>query len=856
MLEKIINKKSVTIAVGLILFLIVFSLSFLFSQARELEIEYPEIGGFKIETVGVGLENYVFYIFSFFVRIFGFIIFGLLVYAGFLYLTSTGQPARLKEARDTIISAFWGILLLLSGYIILTTINPELKFLGLPGVEKPKVCEGDKDCPRGYFCTAEKDKCKMVSSCFKDEDCPYTYKCIENKCEKQKEKATAIFWEFPLGTMLEDELWNEDKTNKIETLIKEIDVFFKKEIKPGDSTFNKISDLNKYLESLTTECRCEEVQTVCQKPENFAQPVGCVGDPCTKVRDKINKVLKINQEKIEELKNFKKKLVELKDIQENKGREFRNLTENLIEECKKKEILTQPEYYETISTIEKEGGVVELKKVYPVPFKKDEPLMFYCPVGGSTFEQPSPQEELIKEGDFSEKAAKPISGEDSDFGVGHEAPLYCPVVFPIGELMDYTVLKTYEYNTNLETLIFYFDEIIAKVMKLTELVSQCNESRCQVDCACIRNLCYKKCAPFPPNLCFPFCKSPCIQAIGGCYGEPCPRQKIIETVQLIKIYEDEILGKDGQAGLLEAIKKNIKGGQNVFKNKGNKIDLNVIRKGMEVCFALSKYPLEIAEEVEDVEEEEFQEDILWNLLPCSLAIGNQGPGDNIITACHPQDFFCCSYNPSDSTLKEFPKQLFEQTSIYPTAPEVVSSPSTYGYNNVPYFSQLDERWRNKDFGCGVTIGRAGCGPTAIAMALNFAGINIDPPSVANLILEKNYRVCGHGISSDTTCKIAKKKNVKCKEFPGDIKSVLNELENNKNVVAVVSGRGAPPYTGGGHYIVLTGIREEWGQKFVYFNDPYYYPGDPYRSQLRPAEGRKPIEWFESQGIGAGAVIYK
>ncbi|OGY61595.1 MAG: hypothetical protein A3I33_00775 [Candidatus Colwellbacteria bacterium RIFCSPLOWO2_02_FULL_45_11] len=51
---------------------------------------------------------------------------GILVYAGFLYTTSAGNSSRITEAKRWITAALTGLLILLSSYLILNTINPDL----------------------------------------------------------------------------------------------------------------------------------------------------------------------------------------------------------------------------------------------------------------------------------------------------------------------------------------------------------------------------------------------------------------------------------------------------------------------------------------------------------------------------------------------------------------------------------------------------------------------------------------------------------------------------------------------------------------------------------------------------------
>ena len=374
---------------------------------------------------------------------------------------------------------------------------------------------------------------------------------------------------------------------------------------------------------------------------------------------------------------------------------------------------------------------------------------------------------------------------------------------------------------------------------MIELVSQCNESRCEISCSCIPNPCYKNCATF----CLPFCKSPCLQTLGGCHGEPCPRQKIIETTEKIKIYEDKIFS------LLDWIKGAIEDAQLALETpEEDQIDLKTIRVATQTCLSLGA-----PKTGEKPEKEPF-----WALLRCEMAIGNKGPEGNIITNCHPQNFFCCTNKPPATN--PFPSVVQkERPSVYTPLPDKEPySPSTYGHNNVPYFSQYDEKWKNQPFGCGTTIGQAGCGPTSMAMSLNNFGSKTDPPSVAEWVLKNGYRVCGKGTAHKFCCEavktFGKEAGLKCKELHGQTEAVLNELKNAKNKVAIVSGRGIPPYTKGGHYIVLTGIEKIWGEEFVFYNDPAFNPARA--KKTRPAQGEKPIDWFKNQGISAGCVIYK
>jgi len=121
----------------IIIFIMLFSLTgFVFAQGRELEIEYPEIAGEQPEQVTTPVTEYFKYIFNFLIWISGIIALIALVVGGVLYLTSAGDPEKLGKARKQILAAFFGIIILLSSYLILRTINPELVSFEMPELEE------------------------------------------------------------------------------------------------------------------------------------------------------------------------------------------------------------------------------------------------------------------------------------------------------------------------------------------------------------------------------------------------------------------------------------------------------------------------------------------------------------------------------------------------------------------------------------------------------------------------------------------------------------------------------------------------------------------------------------------------
>jgi len=108
------------------------------SSAFALENDWPLSPGSKIElTNETTLAEMVKYFYEWGVTIGGLVAFLALVMAGFQYMTSAGDPSKMKEATERIKSAILGLVLLLGSYLVLNLINPELTTLRMPSLETP-----------------------------------------------------------------------------------------------------------------------------------------------------------------------------------------------------------------------------------------------------------------------------------------------------------------------------------------------------------------------------------------------------------------------------------------------------------------------------------------------------------------------------------------------------------------------------------------------------------------------------------------------------------------------------------------------------------------------------------------------
>ena len=91
-----------------------------------LEIGWPSSPGGTPLTGCSDVGDMVQYFYEWAIGLGGIATFVALVWGGFLYITSMGRPEAMKEARSRITSAFFGLILLLSSWLILNTINPDL----------------------------------------------------------------------------------------------------------------------------------------------------------------------------------------------------------------------------------------------------------------------------------------------------------------------------------------------------------------------------------------------------------------------------------------------------------------------------------------------------------------------------------------------------------------------------------------------------------------------------------------------------------------------------------------------------------------------------------------------------------
>ena len=143
------------------------------------------------------------------------------------------------------------------------------------------------------------------------------------------------------------------------------------------------------------------------------------------------------------------------------------------------------------------------------------------------------------------------------------------------------------------------------------------------------------------------------------------------------------------------------------------------------------------------------------------------------------------------------------------SPSANCGPATVAGENTKYidgftvYSQYDPAWRNLPYSSS-TIGTSGCGPSAMAMIItNLTGKSVKPPETANFAASKGLYISGSGSSWNIAPVLAQNWGLKATPIGKDLARITQTLQAGGLVIA--SGKGAKPFTTGGHYIVIRAV---------------------------------------------------
>ena len=209
-------------------------------------------------------------------------------------------------------------------------------------------------------------------------------------------------------------------------------------------------------------------------------------------------------------------------------------------------------------------------------------------------------------------------------------------------------------------------------------------------------------------------------------------------------------------------------------------------------------------------------------------IGSDSDGENIVTPIEYQENIKQAEVDAQVIIEQ---GSFTTTGIAKNTPLPKNATIPAGFNGVPVYSQWDTRWASKPFDwtsdgkkCGdnSTVSKAGCGPSAVSMVINFWASKghcnpTTPDIVAKFFADYGGRVCGGGSGLGQVPKEKFKQafGVVLNSSATDVQ-VMNALK--KGYPCVISGKSYTGYnykgekmTGKydkGHFLCLTGIDAE------------------------------------------------
>ena len=122
------------------------------SQALAVTIS-PAIPGMAVSATSAAPGDFVGGFYKFALMIGGVLAFGAIVYGGFLYASSGGNPSKQTDGKEWITSALLGLLLLAGAYLILYTVNPDITTLKLPTLSSITISAVQGGGGAGATCT-------------------------------------------------------------------------------------------------------------------------------------------------------------------------------------------------------------------------------------------------------------------------------------------------------------------------------------------------------------------------------------------------------------------------------------------------------------------------------------------------------------------------------------------------------------------------------------------------------------------------------------------------------------------------------------------------------------------------------
>lgn len=525
------NKKTQRLLFFILLLFFLLGANFVFA----LEIIYPRVPGAVPPQDFINTAPpedifalYVKYLVNLFIWIAGILALAGLIYGGILYLVSTGKPDRMASAKSQINAAFFGLLILLSSYLILNTINPQLTELRLEPLELIEMEEQEEITSP----VAE------ISTSIDPESSPG--RIIEKIFE-------TYISEYPEP----DQRW----TPRIMRL--------KNNTNATKEIVERLVNQNETLRDAADDCECFQ-NTVPDPRCNHAgcydcPPNECTCDPCEDVRDTIQSTEEENLDEIYigttvsnqmnvdwQLETIPSTLIEEMLKTEDEVRLLKEQLDRLkriekyIKECPLRSLHSYVQVLDLRKSIENEGGTVRR-----IDFWNDVNIIYYMPTEVPPRYNPIPYEEKEYVFDFAtfycdvsgtlEQAFYPVLSPSAGATglTGYETEeeadeilsktMACGTEAAFGEISDRVKRITQLLIDKFEKIVELDKELIEKTDELQRAISECTSKRCIPICQKI--YVYGVCVA-------------CVEI--GCFGFPCPMGKINDIFDDIEEIRDEI----------------------------------------------------------------------------------------------------------------------------------------------------------------------------------------------------------------------------------------------------------------------------------------------------------------------------
>jgi hypothetical protein len=146
-MKKLFKKHKAVIASATVL-LGLFGLTPCINAADTL-LSYPQVPGAPQVAFNMSLPDLIKYIYLFAIGICGAVALASILLGAIKYIGAAGNPSKMGDAKEQIVQALFGVVILLSSYLILNTINPDLVDLNINFNSTASVASG-RTCSCSY----------------------------------------------------------------------------------------------------------------------------------------------------------------------------------------------------------------------------------------------------------------------------------------------------------------------------------------------------------------------------------------------------------------------------------------------------------------------------------------------------------------------------------------------------------------------------------------------------------------------------------------------------------------------------------------------------------------------------------